>query len=153
MNGSKAAASGTAAPRQLFANLAIMAAATAIVTGTIAWAYAHGIPRLKWTPVPAPAIAALDSCPGNLYNRFDEGGELLWFAPSRPVFVDGRQDPFPTAFVLEHIGMERHGADYKPVFARHDIRCAYLPPFSPTVTFKVWPALVGIGTPPLSVMT
>ena len=28
-----------------------------------------------------------------------------------------------------------------------------LPPFSPTVTFSVWPDLVGIGTPPLSVMT
>ena len=28
-----------------------------------------------------------------------------------------------------------------------------LPPFSPTVTFSLWPDLVGIGTPPLSVMT
>lgn len=123
---------GSAAPRQTLANLAIMATAVAIVAGTIVWAYSHRIPRLKWTPVPAPAIAALDRCPGNLYNRFDEGGELLWFVPSRAVFVDGRQDPFPAAFVLEHIGMERHGADYRPVFARHEIQCAYLPPFSPT---------------------
>lgn len=125
-------AAATAAPRRALANLAIMSTAMAIVAGTIISAYGRGIPRLKWTPVPPPAIAALDRCPGNLYNRFDEGGQLLWFAPSRQVFVDGRQDPFPAAFVLEHIGMERHGADYKPVFARHDIRCAYLPTFSPT---------------------
>ncbi|HET7219882.1 MAG TPA: hypothetical protein VFJ02_17615 [Vicinamibacterales bacterium] len=118
--------------RQEIANFAIMTAAVAIVTSTVVWAYYHQIPRLRWEPVPAPAIAALERCPGNLYNRYDEGGELLWFVPSRKVFVDGRQDPFPPAFVLEHIRMEQQGADFRPAFARHDIRCAYLPTFSPT---------------------
>ena len=46
--------------------------------------------------------------------------------------MDGRQDPFPPALVLEHISMETEGADYRPAFARHDIQCAYLPTISPT---------------------
>ena len=50
------------------------------------------------------------------------------------MFLDGRQDPFPPEMVLEHIRMETHGSDYRPVFARHDIRCAYLPAVSPTAS-------------------
>lgn len=115
-----------------FLNVAVAATATALVIATVAWAYHHEIPRLRWRPVPAPALAALDACHGNLYNRYDEGGELLWFAPARRVFMDGRQDPFPPALVLEHIRVEVDGADYHPVFARHDIKCAYLPTISPT---------------------
>jgi hypothetical protein len=113
-------------------NAAIGATAAATVVAVIGWAYAREIPRLRWQPVPANALAALADCPGNLYNRYDEGGELLWFAPSRRVFMDGRQDPYPASLVLEHIRMEAEGADYRPAFARHDIRCAYLPTISPT---------------------
>ena len=56
---------------------------------------------------------------------------LLWFAPERKVFLDGRQDPFPTELVLEHIEMETGRGDYRETFARHDIRCAFLPVGSP----------------------
>jgi hypothetical protein len=113
-------------------NAAIAATAAATVIAVVAWAYSREIPRLRWQPVSAHALAALDDCPGNLYNRYDEGGELLWFAPSRRVFMDGRQDPFPTSLVLEHIRIEAEGADFRPAFARHDIKCAYLPTISPT---------------------
>ncbi len=115
-----------------FLNVAIAGTAIAAVIATVAWAYQHEIPRLRWQPVPARALAALHACPDNLYNRYDEGGELLWFAPARRVFMDGRQDPFPPSLVLEHIRVEAEGADYRPVFARHDIKCAYLPTISPT---------------------
>jgi hypothetical protein len=46
--------------------------------------------------------------------------------------MDGRQDPFPPALVLEHIEMEHGRLDYGDVFKRHGIRCAYLPTLSPT---------------------
>ena len=113
-------------------NFAIVSAAALVVAVTIATAYYHRVPRLRWQPVSAPALAALEACPGNLYNRYDEGGKLLWFAPDRKIFMDGRQDPFPPALVLEHIRIETEGADFRPAFARHDIRCAYLPTVSPT---------------------
>ena len=121
-------------------NFAIMSAAIVIVAATIVFAYYHRVARLRWQPVAPPALAALESCPGNLYNRYDEGGKILWFAPDRKVFMDGRQDPFPPEMVLEHIRMETQGSDYRPVFARHDIRCAYLPAVSPTAS-----ALAGAG--------
>lgn len=113
-------------------NVTVMTLASLAVVATVAWAYLHQIPKLRWTPVPAGALAALRQCPDNLYNRYDEGGYLLWFAPDRKVFMDGRQDPFPPALVLEHIEVEHGRKDYRDVFARHNIHCAYLPTISPT---------------------
>lgn len=112
-------------------NSGIMLVAAVAVTWTLASAYRNQIPRLRWTPIPAGALAALETCPDNLYNRYDEGGALIWFVPGRKVFLDGRQDPFPPALVLEHIRMENGAGDYQAVFARNRIHCAYLPASSP----------------------
>jgi hypothetical protein len=114
-------------------NAAVMTVAILAAAGMLAWAYTNRIPGLRWTPIPPGALAALEECPGNLYNRYDQGGYLLWFAPDRKVFVDGRQDPFPPELILEHIRMENETGDFRPVFSRYDIRCAYLPTHSPTV--------------------
>ncbi len=43
------------------------------------------IPHLRWTPLPAQSLFALQRCPDNLYNRYDEGGYLIWFAPDHRV--------------------------------------------------------------------
>jgi hypothetical protein len=114
-------------------NRAIMLSAALAVTMAIVWAYRNEIPHLHWTPVPSSALVALRQCPDNLYNRYDEGGYLLWFAPDRRVFLDGRQDPYPTGLVLDHIRMETAGSDYRATFSRYGIHCAYLPTVSPTV--------------------
>lgn len=113
-------------------NAAVMTTAALAVALTLAWAYVNRIPKLRWAPVPPGALAALPQCPDNLYNRYDEGGYLLWFSPERKVFMDGRQDPFPPALVLEHIRMETGSGDFRDVFSRHNIHCAYLPTTSPT---------------------
>ena len=114
-------------------NLAVMSCGTLAVTIALVWAYRNDIPHLHWTPLPETAVLALRQCPDNLYNRYDEGGYLLWFAPDRKVFLDGRQDPYPPDLILEHLRMETTGSDYKDVFSRHQIHCAYLPTVSPTV--------------------
>jgi hypothetical protein len=114
-------------------NGAIMWSAALAVTITLVWAYRNEIPHLQWAPVPSAALVALRQCPDNLYNRYDEGGYLLWFAPDRKVFLDGRQDPYPPELVQDHIRMESVGGDYKAVFSRYGIHCAYLPTVSPTV--------------------
>lgn len=113
-------------------NAAVMTTAALTIVVAVAWAYTNRIARLRWAPVPQGALAALRQCPDNLYNRYDEGGYLLWFAPDRRVFMDGRQDPFPPALVLEHIEMETGSRDFREVFSRHNIHCAYLPTESPT---------------------
>jgi hypothetical protein len=122
-------------PRAL--HLLVLASAGSLVAAALVWAYQGPAAKLKWRPVADGALAAIGSCPGNLYNRYDEGGYLLWFVPSRKVFMDGRQDPFASELVLEHIRMETVGGDTDRVFARHDIGCAYLPASSPTAVHLV----------------
>jgi hypothetical protein len=99
---------------------------TACAAGSIVFvaaAWAQPLPRLGWMPISPAVIAAVNSCPGRLYNRYDEGGYLIWFMKHRPVFMDSRQDPFPPELILAHIDVERSG-DYKALFARYDIGCS-----------------------------
>jgi hypothetical protein len=116
--------------QHLWINAAVVCAAATIVVGTIATAYRQRIPRLRWTPLPANSLQALDQCPGNLYNRYDEGGYLIWFAPGRRVFLDGRQDPYPPSLIHDQLRIEGSG-DYASTFQRFQVHCAYLPVSSP----------------------
>jgi hypothetical protein len=52
---------------------------------------------------------------------------LIWFLREKPVFVDGRQDPYSMPFLLEMAAVEGGRAPYRPLFARWRIRCALLP--------------------------
>jgi hypothetical protein len=107
-------------------NGAIAVAAAVLVTGGVAYAYATPVDHLRWAPLPEASLAALRACHGNLYNRYDEGGYLIWFAADHKVFLDGRQDPYPVDLVKHQVQVERSG-DFEPLFRRYDIRCAYLP--------------------------
>jgi hypothetical protein len=111
-------------------NAALVSAASLTVVLTLAYAYVFQIRHLQWNPLPKASLQALRLCPDNLYNRYDEGGYLIWFARDHLVFLDGRQDPFPPSLVLEQIRSESSG-DFADTFARHHIRCAYLPTSSP----------------------
>lgn len=106
-------------------------AAACLVVVTVGWS--RPFDRLNWRPI-SPALArAIGSCPGNLYNLYDNGGYLVWFVPGTPVFIDSRQDPFPAAMVADHIRVERTG-EYERLFERRAIGCAALPPASRVAT-------------------
>lgn len=96
-----------------------MAAAALLVMGT--WRHPPG--RMQWQPVPPAVVQGIEACGANLYNRYDTGGFVTWFAPGTPVFIDSRQDPFPAWLVTEHIRVEKTG-DYRALFDRFDIGCA-----------------------------
>jgi hypothetical protein len=110
-------------------HLAIAGGTTAASIALVAYAWARPLDRLNWAPVSQEIVRTVATCPGNIYNRYDEGGYLIWFAAGKPVFMDSRQDPFPTALVTAQIETERTG-DYGRLFAAHEIRCAALPPHS-----------------------
>jgi hypothetical protein len=114
-------------------NLALAAGFALFVAAIIAVAWAAPIDRLEWRPLSPPALAALRACPGPLYNHYDDGGFLIWFAPERPVFVDSRQDPYALDLLLEHEAIERGQRDVRPLLARYGITCSLLPKGSPTV--------------------
>ena len=104
-----------------------------VVTATL-WvgaAWSGPSAALDWEPLPAGAVAAVRACDDPVYNRFDDGAYLIWFAPDVPVFIDSRVDPYPDRLLREHIRDEASG-NYRATFARYGIRCALLPPVSPT---------------------
>ena len=112
-----------------------IALATMTVIGAlfIGQAWRQPLPRLGWTPVPEELRRAVTNCPGRLYNRYDDGGYLIWFARDKKVFMDSRQDPYPEDIVHGHIRLETSG-DYKEFFARYDIGCALTVSGSPLAT-------------------
>lgn len=113
---------GVARPR-LHAGLLAAFAVVGFTSVTYAWE--TGIPRLAWHPLPQAAIDAVTSCPGPLYNRFDDGGYLIWFLPERKVFLDSRELPYPSALVHDQIRVETSG-DYEQLFDRYRISCAFI---------------------------
>ena len=105
------------------ANAFLSAAAVVAAVTVVAHAWGSSWPRLQWKPLAPETVAAIAACDGRLYNRYDEGGYLVWFMKERPVFIDSRQDPFPETLVLEQIRVERTG-DYQGIFRRYQIGCA-----------------------------
>lgn len=111
-------------------NIALVGAALAGAALAVAAAWGQPLDRLGWRPIPGAAIARIRDCGGPLYNRYNEGGYLIWFVPEVPVFIDSRQDPYPAALLSADIAVEKTG-DYQALFSRYAIRCAALPPASP----------------------
>jgi hypothetical protein len=107
-------------------NAAILGAACLAACAVVAAAWTQQIARLNWHPLNPRILSSIESCPPNLYNRYDEGGYLIWFTPTHKVFMDGRQDPYPTWMVREHMETERSGS-YQAVFRRYGIKCAFVP--------------------------
>jgi hypothetical protein len=97
----------------------------------VAGAWSRPAKRLQWEPLSREVIEAIRRCQGRLYNRFDDGGYVIWFAPDVPVFVDNRQDPYPLTFLQDHLHREQSG-DFDEVFGRYAVTCAFLPHESPT---------------------
>ena len=96
----------------------------AIVAIAVAWR--APAERLGWRPIAPDALAAVRACQGPLYNRYNEGGYLIWFAPTVPVFIDSRQDPYPADLLTAHTLAERTG-DATTLFAAYNIACTFLP--------------------------
>jgi hypothetical protein len=118
-------------PRQRVAlNVTIIVAFAIGGVAAVVTAWSAPAERLKWTPVSDAIVQGIQQCPGRLYNRFDDGGYVIWFARV-PVFADSRQDPYPLEFLQEHLHTEISGAN-EHVFDKYDLACAFLPRSSPT---------------------
>lgn len=110
-------------------NGAILSVAGAAAAAVVAFLWLNPPPRLGWRPISTEAATAISGCEGPLYNTYGDGGILIWFTPRTPVFIDNRQDPFPTDLLRANHQLELDGA-YEAVFDQYGIRCAALPPGS-----------------------
>jgi hypothetical protein len=107
-------------------NLALLAVISLVELAGVLAMWRAPPPRMGWYPMSRGAIAAARACPEPIYNRFYDGGFLIWFVPDHPVFIDNRQDPYPSAFIRETTAVDT-GAPYRALFDRFGIRCAFLP--------------------------
>jgi len=107
-------------------NLALLVGITLVEIAGVLFVWRAPPPRSGWRPMSPGAIEAVRSCPERIYNRFYDGGFLIWFVPERQVFIDNRQDPFPSDFIRETTAVD-NGAPYRAMFDRYGIRCAFLP--------------------------
>jgi hypothetical protein len=80
-----------AQPRVLLPSLLWIGAIASIATAD---------PRPDLSTYPAAAVPALRASSGVLFNEYDWGGYLIWNAPERPDFIDGRLFPFLADDVL-----------------------------------------------------
>jgi hypothetical protein len=106
-------------------NAAVLATAMLIALGSVTYAWGSEADRLGWRPLPDAAIAAVASCPERLYNRYGDGGYLIWFVRNHKVFLDGRQDPYPSTLIEEQVRVETSG-NYEETFRRYGVRCAFV---------------------------
>lgn len=114
-------------------NLFLLGGIAAAAAAIVAVAWTTTAKQLNWRPIGDGALAAVRACQGPLYNRYDEGGYLIWFAPEKKVFIDGRQTPYPLAFQQEAFAVQNGERPYPPLYERWAIRCAFLPADVPIV--------------------
>jgi hypothetical protein len=114
-------------------NALIVGVVGAAAAAAVATLWSLPLPRLGWHPVSEGALAAVRACPGPLYNHYDQGGDLVWLVPERPVFIDNRQDPYPLELLIEQSEVESGRRAPGPLLARYGARCSFLSTKSPTV--------------------
>jgi hypothetical protein len=110
-------------PAKNVRDVVVIAAIAAIAVG---WAWSVPLRFLNWNPMSAEAVAAVRACPGHVFNQYGDGGLLLWFVPEKPVFIDGRQDPYPIEFLERALTMSTSPLTRRAVFADYDMHCAAL---------------------------
>jgi hypothetical protein len=128
-------------------NAIVLAAAVVLGVFGVGAAWSEPLPRLGWKPVSDDLRRALTNCPGRLYNRYDDGGYVIWFAKDKKVFIDSRQDPFPKEMVRRHIELEQSG-EFRSLFAQYDIGCALTThdsPLASALAREGWLATSGEG--------
>jgi hypothetical protein len=81
---------------------------------------------------PQSALAPLSGTAGNLFNEYDWGGYLIYAAPDRPVFIDGRGGILFVPDVLADFqDAVRLRPNYRDVLAKWDIKVALVRPDRP----------------------
>ncbi|HEY6957882.1 MAG TPA: hypothetical protein VI814_03575 [Candidatus Limnocylindria bacterium] len=82
---------------------------------------------------PARALAAVRSGTGTLLNEYDWGGYLIWNAPERPVFIDGRLLPYLPNVLADFNTAVALGPGWRDILTRDRVTAVLLRPDRPLV--------------------
>jgi hypothetical protein len=113
-----------------YAMLAVGVVVAALAVG-VGWR--DGGARLGWRPLSDQVVAAVQTCPGQLFNHLEDGGYLMWALPSRRVFVDSRMNAYPIELLRRSRAADLNG-EYAVLFRDYRIGCAVVSPESPLHT-------------------
>jgi len=83
---------------------------------------------------PVAALSSVRSGGGVLLNEYDWGGYLIWSAPERPVFIDGRLFPFLPEVLADWREVVELGPAWRDVLDRHKVAQVLLMPRRPLVS-------------------
>ena len=83
------------------------------------------------TLYPREALEALRSSSGVLIHEYDWGGWLIWNAPTRPVFVDGRLVPYVPDILDDHLRATLLRPGWRRIVEHHSVAQALLDPERP----------------------
>ena len=103
---------------------------TAICAVALAFAADTGTAAPSLEGYPTGALGALRQGPG-LFNQYDWGGFLIFFAPGTPVFVDGRLTPYLPSVIADYTTVLGVRPGWRDVIARRRIRQILVRPNDP----------------------
>jgi hypothetical protein len=102
---------------------ALLATGAIVALAIVAVRWRDGGAALGWRPLSQSAVNAIQTCGGPMYNEYEDGGTLMWFVRGRGVFVDGRVEAYPLAF-LRRIRSADLSGRYQPLFQEYGVSCA-----------------------------
>jgi len=110
------------------------AGALAVVLSVVAIASVVTVPSIPdETGYPTGALAAVRSGSGTLLNEYDWGGYLIYRAPERKVFVDGRLFLYLPHVLADWDNAVQLRPDWREILRRYDIAEILLRPSRPLV--------------------
>lgn len=131
-------------------------AGTAVIVAILSFPHVNDLSQQAARGNPAKAIGFLrhSGISGRMLNDYAFGGYLIWAAPERKVFVDGRADVYDTAGVmaeyLEWAGLEK---DTATLLNRRNIQYCLLARDAPvTKVLQLLPGWKAVYSDELSVV-
>ena len=86
--------------------------------------------NLSDDPVAATQFLEEKKLPDNVFSKYEWNDYLIWNAPSRKVFIDGRADMYGDEFLAEFFSLYTEGKDWEKTFRDAGVRTAMLEPAS-----------------------
>jgi hypothetical protein len=85
---------------------------------------------LSETPVAATRFMQEQNLKDNVFSKYVWNDYLIWNAPSRKVFIDGRADMYGDQFLKEYLSLYEEGKDWEAVFQRFGVNTSLVEPSS-----------------------
>jgi hypothetical protein len=87
--------------------------------------------NLSEKPVAAVRFLQAANLPDNLFSTYVWNDYLIWNAPERKVFIDGRPDMYGDKFLADYIRLYAQGENWEAIFDRFGVSTVMIEPTTP----------------------